>query len=206
MFDLDGTVVDSSRELFKAYSRAFAQWGLAERNQDWILKRSGFTADQVFVQNGASPDLVHEIAASFRSDLLDWVGTETDVYEDALMLLRKFAADEVPCVVVTNRPKHLASLIIKRRNLANHFENVFGSDGLNPKPSPEILKAALSSSRVKDASKAVMIGDSWMDIEAGHAAGVMTVAISRKHNQIARLSASRPDVLVRNLSDWGHRR
>ena len=60
---------------------------------------------------------------------------------------------------------------------------------------------AMMEARGFDAAETAMIGDMRHDIDAGRAAGVMTVATSTGYESVAKLESVSPDLMVANLSE-----
>ncbi|HMU96777.1 MAG TPA: HAD-IA family hydrolase, partial [Elusimicrobiota bacterium] len=83
----------------------------------------------------------------------------------------------------------------------NLFQAVLGGDSLpTRKPDPEPLWEALD--RMKSArDRAVMVGDSLVDIRAARAARVPVVAVTYGFRPAEELSAAAPDALIQSFKD-----
>ncbi len=95
---------------------------------------------------------------------------ETYVYPGILEFLQLHA--DKPMAVVTNKPQHLADMIIERLDLSSYFHDVIGAEmALQRKPHPDMVNQALSRLSCHP-DQTVMLGDHHVDLRAAHAAGV----------------------------------
>jgi D-glycero-D-manno-heptose 1,7-bisphosphate phosphatase len=81
-----------------------------------------------------------------------------------------------------------------------------GADCRCRKPRPGLLFEAQRRHRI-DLASSFLIGDRWKDVEAGHAAGCMTIWIDRRYSE--RGPHARPDARVTDLvaaTQWIHER
>src|SRR5690606_41318056 len=67
---------------------------------------------------------------------------------------------------------------------------VQGADGFAHKPAPDVVLHAV---RALDVPVRWMVGDSWLDVEAGRAAGLRTCAVTWGVSDADRLREARPD-------------
>lgn len=77
-------------------------------------------------------------------------------------------------IVLSNKPEKMSRHVIEGLGIARHFEAVFGGDSFPArKPDAECFRAA-----VGEAKRAVMIGDSGVDMQTARNAGVRSVAVT----------------------------
>ncbi|MFC1665570.1 HAD family hydrolase [Pseudomonadota bacterium] len=129
---------------------------------------------------------------------------QAEAEDDVARILRQLTLLEYKLGVVTRNTTEIAVITLKAAGLLNYFsmECILGRDSAVPKPSPAGINHLLTH---WDASpdEAVMIGDYLFDLQAGKAAGTMTVYFDRKG-----LSAwnELTDLTVNNFNefDTGH--
>jgi AHBA synthesis associated protein len=103
--------------------------------------------------------------------------------------------------VVTGKHGHRARRILRRLELNLHFVVVIGGDEVRPgKPAPDVVWRALDVMKL-DSGRAVLVGDSPLDVAAARAAGVesagaMWGAVSR-----SKLNDARPDWILEAPAD-----
>jgi phosphoglycolate phosphatase-like HAD superfamily hydrolase len=90
--------------------------------------------------------------------------------------LETFLGLGIKLAIATNKPTENATLLLTKTKIRNFFFHIQGSDGLEPKPNPEILLKAL---QVCNASHAIMIGDRVEDIRAATAIGIKSIGVAQ---------------------------
>jgi phosphoglycolate phosphatase len=170
LFDLDGTLVDSARDIAGALSI------LSERRGGPTV-----TAEQVrpLVSLGAATLVARALgpwAGDAESDLAEFrtllAALPTDpaaLYDGVPALLAFYAERQYPMAIVTNKPERLARLLLEQHGLTEYFGAVVGGDTLSvAKPDPAPLYHALEL--LDHTGAAVMIGDSDVDASSAEAA------------------------------------
>lgn len=183
IFDLDGTLVDSSVDITNALNYAVEPYGIRPLKAEDTIKMVG---------EGISRLIEKLIAGSFT-------GSETGSMKDALTerFLEHYTAHIIdytrayPGVretlerlsgykkaVISNKREALSRKTLEGLELMRFFNYVVGSDTTpEKKPSPvPVLKVLNELSVIPE--EAVMVGDSNYDVDAGKAAGVTTVAVT----------------------------
>lgn len=194
IFDLDGTLADT-------FPLIVAAWNVALREP---LGRT-YTPDEVVARFGI-PD-----AAMLRRELQDlppgaWDKALRDYYahyEDAHAMVLPFAG--VPEMlrdlgrrglslgVMTGKGRRPAEITLRALGWDDVFAAVVtGEDVKHQKPAPDGVLLAAQHMGV-EARRCVYVGDSPVDIEAGRAAAMTTIAAAWHSYYGERLRASRPD-------------
>ncbi|MDP2287967.1 MAG: HAD family hydrolase [Actinomycetota bacterium] len=176
LFDLDGTLVDSVADIALALNTTLRARSLPEMSMAELDALMGHPIALILSNAGIEHDL-DEAVVEFRSTLVDVMGTHSTVLPGVVEVLNILQARGWQLGVATNKPKHLADLALQRAGLADWFKVIVGAQSLAPKPSAAIPEACLAE---LDCTGGVMIGDTRMDIEAGHAAGLATIGISAR--------------------------
>ena len=193
LFDLDGTVIDSTHLIMEAFRHTMrthlgavpdeARWragfGRPLRPQLANFARDASQAEQMVATYRDYTDQHHDRL------LLPYPGID-----DALATLRR---DGARLAIVTSKTHGLARRGLARCGLADRFDVVIGMDDAAPhKPHPAPVQAALRRLSAGPGN-AVFIGDSPYDIQAGRAAGVRTAAVLWGAFGRERLDPEAPD-------------
>jgi phosphoglycolate phosphatase len=189
IFDLDGTLIDSKRDIVLSVNRAFVQLGYPELSEERIGDEIGRGSEYLFKQllGRDVPDLVARFKEVYGHHLLD----HTQIYPGMTRALLHYSA--IPKVIVTNKNQVFSDRIVNALGLREHFEGVFGSEAfLTQKPHPGPILEVCKRWNV-DPSATVIIGDSEFDITAGKAAGVQTVAALYGFSRAGTFKMNRPD-------------
>ena len=185
IFDLDGTLADTSADLLAAANAALRPSGLpmldpledrnvAGRGGRAMIRRSLEIAGRD--PNGATEiELTDALYPKLLEAYSENMARETQLYEGVHDCLDELARRSWRLGVCTNKPEFLAVPLLKILGVADKFGAVLGADTLPVrKPDPEhIWETARRIGAVSHRS--VMIGDTQTDLSASRAAGVPCV-------------------------------
>lgn len=177
IFDLDGTLVDSSTDIANALNAASKSFGIpsvtvreAEEIIGGGLKK---LIERLLARTGSTVDgsmLLQRFLDEYSSHLTD----HTTLYPAVAETLA--ALEGITKVILSNKLTSFTLQIIERFRLGHFFSSVQGSDAVaEKKPSPAPIVSLLDQFAV-DRRQAMIVGDSIYDVEAGHRAGIHTVA------------------------------
>lgn len=181
LLDLDGTLIDSRRDLAAATNLLLVEQGLGPlpleqvclyvgRGARALVRRALDAADP----DGRVPrtdDVLRRFLGHYERVLLDSTVPFPRVREG----LDALRAAGVGLALVTNKPIAPTGRILDGLGLTDRFAVVLGGDSLpTKKPDPAPLRAAAAALGVP-LSRCVMVGDSDVDMEAASNAGVRGV-------------------------------
>lgn len=178
VFDLDGTLVDSARDMHAAANRTLTRAGRGEIS---LAQTRRFIGDGVpkFVERAVAasgPNLTADALAAITTDFLDDyqdnASTLTRPFPDVVDTLRTLGARGHRLAICTNKPQRASDNLLRDLGLAELFE-VIGAGDRYPtrKPDPGHLLGVLGELAVTP-DAAMMVGDNEHDAETAHAAGV----------------------------------
>lgn len=198
VFDMDGTLFDSSAAVPDAYIAAVQELGGPVLERHEVVARYVFGPPMFVLRDVFGRDMEgHELDTFHRH--LDAQAHVVSVYPGVLELLDDLQARGVRLAVFTGASDESARLLLGASGLAGRFELVLGCDEFVPKPDPEGVLAAITGLGV-DAARTAYVGDSPLDQQAAYGAGAIAVAAGWGHlhdpEQAADLVAATPgDVL-----------
>jgi phosphoglycolate phosphatase len=180
VFDLDGTLVDSSRDLADAMNAALHRLEPTVVALDVDVVRS-------FIGSGArnlvAKSLVHAGVALPPDDVLPVFLEEYDkrltastrFYPGVEETLDRLSAHAL--AVLTNKPGDMSRRILDALGAGSRFFRVYGGGDLpSRKPDPEGLMRLMAESMASPRTT-VMVGDSAIDVRTGRGAGAWTVGV-----------------------------
>lgn len=184
VFDLDGTLIDSARDVGAAVNRVLAEHGLApidEATQRTLMGEGGrVRTRKAFALRGVTLDDAALAArvGDFIRHYAERPVVHTRAYDGVAETLDRLAAAGIRLAVCTNKYEDSARDILRRLGLMAAIDDVAGADTFDVrKPDPgHILK--LLARMDADRTTAAMVGDSVHDVHAGRRAGLPTVAVS----------------------------
>ena len=187
IFDLDGTLVDSSGEIAEALDRTFRELGLAplekSRVETLIGRGVGVLVQRALALVGA-PDRDHGLAVErFELHYGQTVGTSAELYGGVLAGLDRLHKAGRPMSVVTNKPRNFTERLLDRLHVRALFAAIVaGDDGIRRKPEPDMLLEACRRMRTAP-RETLMLGDSDNDVAAARAAGCPVWCVPYGYNE-----------------------
>jgi len=172
-FDLDGTLIDSHRDLAESANQLIVELGGKPLPEEAIGRMVGEGAALLVKRALDAAGLDHPTAALSRFlEIYDTrLVNHTRVYDgilDALHLARRQAR----LGVLTNKPLGPTKKLLDAFAISDLFECVIGGDGPYPrKPNPEGLFAMMTSTGVAR-ERTLLVGDSGIDYETAQRASV----------------------------------
>lgn len=185
-FDLDGTLLDTFRDLGAAVNHALVLGGFAEVSVESSKDLIGggakiMLARAVEAQGGLPEAEFKQLYKAMLGYYEEHNAVHTVPYPGVLEALAELAARQVRMVVVTNKFEAFARNVLTQLDLIDAFETVIGGDSMGkgadgqflakPHPAP-VLKAR----EVTGGGRFVFVGDSTYDVRAAKAAGVPVIA------------------------------
>lgn len=179
IFDLDGTLIDSSDQILEALNFALSRNGLPIQDSSQIFPLIGLPPARFLSNLDLSEVQVANLITEFRDRLLEISIEGVTFYPGAVELLVYLKQRGDYISVATNKPTGLAGDILRETEVWPYLDYLVGSDGIRPKPAPDIVEKTLQNfnHRGIDPDKFFMIGDRNEDIESGRQVGASCVFI-----------------------------
>ncbi|GGH21670.1 phosphoglycolate phosphatase [Cribrihabitans marinus] len=206
IFDLDGTLADTSGDLLAAANLCFQQMGhgdvLDPFDDAAIAMRGGRMMLRHGLQRvGAFDDVLVE---KFYPVLLDAyaqaIDTHTYLYPGAMEAVQELKALGYGVGICTNKPEGLADLLLGRLGIRAEFASMVGAGTLPAnKPDPEPLRAAARLAG-GDPAQCVLVGDSETDRATARAAGVPSILVTFGPSG-HEMAALEPEALLDEFGD-----
>lgn len=182
VFDLDGTLLDTTVDLALAVNHALAAFGLPQRPEADIIAFTGNGIVRLVersVPAGTSRELWQQVFDEFKR----WYGLHaldhTMPYDGVCECVRALRAAGVHCAVVSNKADFAVQEIIAAR-MPGYFDAVLGeceAKGIRKKPAPDMVEAVLGRLGAGPEGL-VYVGDSEVDVATAAACGCACVACS----------------------------
>lgn len=197
LFDLDGTLIDSTADLANSGNWLRVKHGLPAHS---VEKVASFVGDGVeslvrrLLERPEGP--IEAEVEEFKHHYHDHCLDETRLYPGVAATLEALQARGFRMAVVTNKPERISRHILQGLKVDRRFGSVIGGNSCaHKKPHPEPLLKACAELGCAPAS-AAMIGDSRVDIEAGKNAAMPSIGILGGIGDEALLRAAAPDILI----------
>jgi phosphoglycolate phosphatase len=202
VFDLDGTLVDSRRDIVDAVTFALREANGPARTAAEIASYVGDGARMLLARAFDLPNDDARLDAALDS-FLDYYGRHGADHTTLMPGASEALASLPPrkLAICTNKTRVATELVVDRLGLGRHFDVVVaGGDLPERKPHPLPLFHIAERLGIGPADL-VMVGDGPQDVECGRAAGARTVGVLGGFSDDRTLSAAKPDVLVATLRE-----
>jgi len=207
-FDLDGTLVDTTRDLAAALNLTLSMLGTRELAEARIRQLIGQGIEQLVLRAlaeslGGHPSHAAQRSAAlalFRRLYAQGLFRESRVFPGVAEGLRSLAAAGIALCCITNKHSDFSEPLLRAAGLAHFFAFTLCADRAEDrKPSPNLLLAACSRFGIAPAQM-LYVGDSAPDIAAARAAGCPVIAVSYGYDNDA-VAQGQPDGCVARLTD-----
>jgi len=175
VFDLDGTLIDSKRDLADSANEMLTAYGAAVLTEDAIGHMVGAGAAQLVARALQAAQLnvpLDEALARFLENYDRRLTNHTRPYHGIPELLAELESEGVKMSLLTNKPLEASARILEAFGLSKFFRLRVGGDGPWPrKPAPEGLRFLMKEESA-DPSQTMLVGDSGVDLSTARNAGV----------------------------------
>src|SRR4051812_12242040 len=173
-FDLDGTLIDSRRDLADSVNALLLELGAAPLDLDAVTAMVGEGAATLVRRALAASHLPTDMPHALDRFLAHYderLTTHTRPYAGIPEALEELASVDLVLAVLTNKPQRATTTILDRLGLARWFSHVTGGDtaaGRKPDPTGLLSIAAAAAAAPVET---LMVGDSAIDLQTAHHAG-----------------------------------
>ncbi|MEE9443635.1 MAG: HAD family hydrolase [candidate division Zixibacteria bacterium] len=196
IFDLDGTLIDSSEGVIEATNYALAQSGEPERKPEEIKRFIGYPLDQMFPAFCDAP--LDKLKALFQERARQSVVKSTVPIHGAEVIIRYLSSSNYKLAIATTKFSHHTTAILEKFGWDKYFEiAVSGDEVKNVKPAPDLLNLALKRLDA-DTNDSIMVGDTINDIVAAQSINMKVIAIQSPFGN-DKLEKYNPDLLLDNI-------
>ena len=202
IFDLDGTLCDTRADITASTNHVRESFGLAPLAPEEVQRLVGH-GGSVLVERALGPERkddheegVRRLIAYYGEHYLD----ATLPYPGLVEMIDALAPQGVQFAVVTNKPIGLTTKILGGLDIARRLAAVVGGDTFaERKPHPRGLEHVLGAAGVAR-ERALMIGDSWIDVETARAARTEVCGVLWGFDPES-VRSSAPDYIVRDAGE-----
>ncbi len=184
VFDLDGTLVDTAPDLIDSVNHAIGTRDLPPVDEQFLRPHAG-RGGRVMIELAAArsgrrfadPDL-DDLNDLFLAHYGDNLPGRSACFPGALAALERFAAAGYALAICTNKPQALTDRLMAGLGADRYFAAIAGADAFPwRKPDPRHLLGVIDRAG-GDPARAIMIGDSDVDMNTALAAGIPAIAVS----------------------------
>jgi phosphoglycolate phosphatase len=206
IFDLDGTLIDSKRDLIASVNATRAWMDLSPLPDELVSSYVGDGAPTLIRRAlPGTTDQTLELALQhfleyYREHMLD----ATTLYPGVREALDQLHAARIPMAVLTNKPVRFSVQLIEGLGLEMHFFRIYGGNSFEEKKPNPVGIDSLVSEASASRDRTVMVGDSAVDIRTARNARVQACGVSWGF-QPETFAIAPPDFVIDDLRSLAQR-
>jgi phosphoglycolate phosphatase len=202
IFDLDGTLVDSKLDLVHSVNAARGLMNLPPISEELVSSYVG-SGVVVLMRRALGPDAseaeveraVEFFLGYYRDHMLD----NTRLYPTVQEGLDRMRESGARMAVLTNKPVRFSRAIVEGLGLGGHFFQIYGGNSFDQKkPDPIGIEKLLAESGIAR-ERAIMVGDSGVDVRTARNAKVRACGVSYGF-QPETFEQDPPDMVVDDMN------
>lgn len=182
IFDLDGTLVDTLKDLAVSTNEALKQYGYGtydiEAYRHFVGNGVYKLIERALPEGESTSERVNLLKEAFITYYDAHLTDYTRPYEGIINTLDNLKAKGIQLAVVTNKPHAQALRVVEACFKPDTFSKVVGQqDGIPHKPDPTVIMQIMASYNVK-AEEVLYIGDSDVDMQTARNANLRGIGVA----------------------------
>ena len=179
IFDLDGTLLDTSEGILSSVEYTIQEYGLRPLDKETMLRFIGPPIQdsfrRVYSLEGAP---LQELATIFRNRYKESDLLKAKPYPQMDKVFEYLTENGVKSAVATYKRQDYAEKIVKHFGFDQYIKTIHGADHDNKLKKSDIINNCLTDLGVSDLGRAVMIGDSLLDAEGAEINGISFIGVT----------------------------
>lgn len=197
IFDLDGTLIDSSEGVVSAVNYSLRQMGEKEQLPEVIKPYIGYPLSKMYPDFSALP--VDELYKHFQIKATETVVSSSKRLEGVQPVLENLKASGYQLAIATTKIKNHVNGIINKFNWQELILVASAGDEVaHVKPAPDIFKLTLERMKAKT-ENSIVIGDTENDILAARAIGIKSIGVKSPYGDTERLLKAKPNYFIGSI-------
>ena len=178
LFDLDGTIIDSSEGVKKSISESIEILGLPQLTESQLESCIGPPIQRSFkVLYEMDEKQANDSAAVFRNIYKDKYLFDAIIYDGIVDLIKALKREGVKVMIATYKREDYMRILLEKFELLELFDNVKGADFEGKLNKSDIIRMCIAESGC-DVRDVVMVGDTIHDQTAAENVGIDFVAVT----------------------------
>ncbi|MBU1657772.1 HAD family hydrolase [bacterium] len=176
LFDLDGTLIDSTEAILESFHHALDTHDYPRQPDEDIKALIGYPLDIMFTEVGVNEKNVWDFVATYKNHYRD-ISTQKTILLDCAREAVLKAKDFATLGIVTTKTGLYSRILMEHFELMEHFDVLIGREDVkHPKPHAEPILKAIEALNL-DSKDIWMIGDTKLDLISAKNAGINSVAV-----------------------------
>jgi len=176
LFDLDGTLIDSTDAIVSTFHHSFKVLDSLHVEDEAIKALIGYPLDIMYEELGVAQDKIWEHVNTYKEEYRKISTIKTNLLPTAVESVKK-AAEFAELGIVTTKTGKYSKILMEHFDLMKYFKVLIGREDVqNPKPHEEPILKALKNFKTND-KEIWMIGDTKLDLISAQNAHVNSIGL-----------------------------
>lgn len=197
LFDLDGTLIDSTQAIYASFCAAYRAMGNTPPSLEAMKAYIGYTLEDMFLNNGISAFKLKEYVNHYRIHYRALMESGTQLLPHAREAIER-ASEFAILGVVTTKRGDFSQILLQKLGVWEYMSDIVGIESVSsPKPSAQPILMALQRIASKlhvqiPNDKIYMVGDTILDLQAAHNAKIKCVGVECGFGNLAQMQQYAP--------------
>ena len=203
LFDLDGTLSDSSQGIINSIIYALEKYDVKDYDMPLLRKFLGPPLHESFEKfMGFDKEKSLQAVKLYREYFSSKGLFENEIYGGVSDLLQNLKENGKTLIVATSKPQLFTDRIMEHFNLAKYFDFIAGSNmDTTRSKKAEVIEYALNECNIKDKSKVVMIGDRAEDMIGAQSVGIDSIGVEYGYGTFDELKNTGATYIVETVDE-----
>jgi len=197
VFDLDGTLMDSARDICGAIQEVLAANGRPDISDAQLRRYIGRHLLDMFYDFGFTDEQIDPMIEHYRRIYPARLHAQTAPMPGVPEMLAALGGRKTTATIKSTANTRI---ILEQFGLLQHFEHVQGTDNFPSKPRPDVILHSMEALGAEPA-ECLMVGDSAADMEAGRLAGVKICGVRYGYGDLKEMAKWDPDYWIDDPRD-----
>jgi len=199
IFDLDGTLIDSSDGIVEAFNHALKQFDLPVQPPERITPMIGFPVEHMFSE--FTDNSIVELKSAFHTKAMATVVRASQPLEGAEESIKSLFESGFKLGIATTKIRVHIDGILDKLEWGEYFEAVIGGDEVSQvKPHPEQFELLLNRMSA-NCDNAAVVGDTVNDILAARQLGITEIAVRSPYGNSIQVQQLKPHFFLENIDE-----
>lgn len=201
LFDLDGTLTDSSEGIIKSALYAFEKMQITSPGENDLYTFIGPPLGDSFVKHGVEEKDKDKAVAIYRERYNSIGKFENAPYPGMINLLKKLKDEGYKLYVATSKPEKTAIEVLDHFDMTGYFDEIAGAtvDGSREKKD-DVIRYLLDKIG-EDESDTVMVGDTNFDVLGAAELGIPCIAVTWGFGDIDEMKKAGAVAIVSSMDE-----
>jgi len=176
LFDLDGTLIDSTEAILESFHNSFAVYNTPAPDDEQIKALIGHPLDVMYKELGVDEEKIWDYVATYKEHYRKIATQKTVLLPNAKEAV-EYASTFASLGIVTTKTGKYSQILMEHFGLMNKFDVLIGREHVqHPKPHAEPILKALEWFDT-DNKEVWMIGDTQLDLLSAKNAGINSIGV-----------------------------